>query len=137
MKNVLATIAGFIVASITVYVFESLLGHTLFPLPEGIDPMDMASIKENMHLIPTGAKLFVAIAHFMGILVGMLVAALISKSSMVPAYIVGGLLLAATAFNLVMLPKETWFLAADTVGAILGFYLGRATALKKIAASTY
>lgn len=132
MKNVLATIVGFIVASVTVYVFESLLGHTLFPLPEGIDPMDMESIKENMHLIPVGAKVFVVIAHFMGILMGMFVAALISKTSMVPAYIVGGLMLAATAFNLVMLPKETWFLAADTVGAILGFYFGRTAALKKI-----
>lgn len=132
MKNVLATIVGLIVASVTVYVFESLLGHTLFPLPEGIDPMDMESIKENMHLIPVGAKIFVVIAHFMGILMGMFVAALISKISMVPAYIVGGLMLAATAFNLIMLPKETWFLAADTVGAILGFYFGRTTALKKI-----
>jgi hypothetical protein len=132
MKNVLATIVGFIVASVTVYVFESLLGHTLFPLPEGIDPMDMESIKENMHLIPVGAKVFVIIAHFMGILMGMFVAALISKTSMVPAYIVGGLMLAATAFNLIMLPKETWFLAADTVGAILGFYFGRTAALKKI-----
>jgi hypothetical protein len=68
----------------------------------------------------------------MGILMGMFVAALISKTSMVPAYIVGGLMLAATAFNLIMLPKETWFLAADTVGAILGFYFGRTAALKKI-----
>jgi 3D (Asp-Asp-Asp) domain-containing protein len=132
MKNVLATIVGFIVASVTVYVFESLLGHTLFPLPEGIDPMDMESIKENMHLIPVGAKVFVIIAHFMGILMGMFVAALISKTSMVPAYIVGGLMLAATTFNLIMLPKETWFVATDTVGAILGFYFGRTTALKKI-----
>lgn len=133
MKKVLATIVGFIVASVTVYVFESLLGHTLFPLPEGIDPMDMESIKENMHLIPVGAKVFVVIAHFMGILMGMFVAALISKTSMVPTYIVGGLMLAATAFNLIMLPKETWFLTADTVGAILGFYFGRTAALKKIA----
>lgn len=132
MKNVLATIVGFIVASVTVYVFESLLGHTLFPLPKGIDPMDMESIKENMHLIPVGAKVFVVIAHFMGILMGMFVAALISKTSMVPTYIVGGLMLAATALNLIMLPKETWFLTTDTVGAILGFYFGRTAALKKI-----
>lgn len=94
--------------------------------------MDMESIKENMHLIPVGAKVCVVIAHFMGIFIGMLVAGLISKTSMVPAYIVGGLMLAATAFNLVMLPKETWFLTADTVGAILGFYFGQTAALKKI-----
>ncbi|WP_412984446.1 hypothetical protein [Pontimicrobium sp. IMCC45349] len=132
MRHVLATIAGFIVASITVYIFESLIGHSLFPLPEGINPMDIESIKENMHLIPAGAKIFVVIAHFMGPLLGMLVAGMISKTSMIPAYIVGGLMLAATAFNLIMLPKETWFLAADTVGAILGFYIGKTMASKKM-----
>ncbi len=41
MRNVLATIVGFIVASVTVYIFESLIGHNLFPLPEGAKPMDM------------------------------------------------------------------------------------------------
>ena len=48
MKNVLATIVGLIVASATVYVFESLIGHNLFPLPEGAKPMDMEWIKDNI-----------------------------------------------------------------------------------------
>lgn len=135
MKNVLATIIGLVVASATVFAFESLLGHTLFPLSEGIDPMNMESLKENMHLIPVGAKICVVIAHFMGILIGMLVAALISRTSMIPSYIVGVLMILATVINLVMLPKETWFLAADTVGAILGFYFGRNAALKKMASN--
>ena len=135
MKQVLATIAGFIVASLTVYIFESLIGHNLFPLPEAIDPMNMDSIKENMHLIPTGAKLFVVIAHFMGIVVGMYVAALISKTSMVPSYIVGGLMLAATAFNLIVLPKEMWFLLADGILAIVGFFIGKKLATGKIQTS--
>lgn len=132
MRNVLATIVGFIVASLTVYVFESLIGHNLFPLPEGIDPMDMESIKANMHLIPTGSKIFVIIAHFMGIVCGMLVAGLISKTSMVPAYIVGVLMLAATAFNIIMLPKEMWFLISDAVFAILGFIIGKKLAQSKV-----
>ncbi len=132
MKNVLATVVGFIVAALTVYIFESLIGHNLFPLPENIDPMNMESIKENMHLIPVGSKVFVVIAHFMGIFIGMLVAALISKSSMVPSYIVGGLMLAATAFNLIMLPKETWFLVADGILAITGFFIGKNLAQSKL-----
>lgn len=132
MKNVLATIVGFIVASVTVYIFESLIGHNLFPLPETIDPMDMESIKQNMHLIPTGAKVFVVIAHFMGIVCGMLVAALISKKSMVPSYIVGALMLLATAYNLIMLPKETWFLLADGILAIIGLFIGKKLAQSKM-----
>ena len=132
MKNVLATIVGFIVASITVYIFESLIGHSLFPLPEGANPMDMEWIKNNMDLIPMGSKIFVVIAHFAGIVVGMIVAAKISKQSMVPSYIVGGLMLAATFFNIVMLPKELWFSISDGALAIAGFFIGKATSQKKM-----
>ncbi|MCA0131998.1 hypothetical protein [Winogradskyella alexanderae] len=125
MKNILATIVGFIVASITVYIFETLIGHSLFPLPEGGNPMDMEWIKNNMDQIPMGSKIFVVIAHFAGIVVGMLVAAMISKKSLVPSYIVGALMLAATMFNIVMLPKELWFTLSDGLFAIAGFLLGR------------
>ena len=132
MKNVLATIIGFIVASLTVYIFESLIGHNLFPLPEGANPMDMEWIKNNMDVIPTGAKVMVVIAHFMGIVAGMFVAGLISKTSMVPAYIVGGLMLAATIFNVAMLPKELWFSISDIVLAVAGLLLGKSLAKRQL-----
>jgi len=133
MKNVLATIVGFIVASITVYIFETLIGHNLFPLPEGANPMDMEWIKNNMDQIPMGAKICVVIAHFTGIVVGMFVAAKISKKSMVPSYIVGALMLLATLFNIVMLPKELWFTLSDGLLTIVGFILGKQLAQKQMA----
>lgn len=132
MKNVIATIVGFIVASATVYVFETLIGQNLFPLPEGAKPMDMEWIKDNMHLIPVGAKAFVVIAHFMGIVAGMFVAGLISKTSMIPAYIVGGLMIAATFFNVFMLPGELWFNLSDIILAIIGFLIGKSLAKKQL-----
>nr|WP_321245690.1 hypothetical protein [uncultured Psychroserpens sp.] len=132
MKNVLATIVGFIVASLTVYVFESLIGHNLFPLPEGANPMDMEWIKNNMDVIPTGSKVMVVIAHFTGIVAGMFVAGFISKTSMVPAYIVGGLMLAATIFNVAMLPKELWFSISDIVLAVVGLLLGKSLAKRQL-----
>jgi hypothetical protein len=132
MKNVLATIVGLIVASATVFIFESLIGHNLFPLPEGIDPMNMESLKENMDLIPTGSKIFVVIAHFMGPILGMFVAAKISKTSIVPSYIVGIFMIAATLFNIVMLPKELWFSLSDGLLVILGFLIGRSLAQKQM-----
>ncbi|MDG5492274.1 hypothetical protein [Psychroserpens sp. SPM9] len=132
MKKVIATIVGFIVASLTVYIFESLIGHNLFPLPEGANPMDMEWIKNNMDQIPTGAKIFVVIAHFVGIVAGMVVASLISKTSMVPAYIVGGLMLAATIFNVAMLPKELWFSISDIVLAVAGLLLGKSLAKRQL-----
>lgn len=132
MRNVLAAIAGFIVASLTVYIFESLIGHNLFPLPEGADPMDMEWIKNNMDKIPMGSKIFVVIAHFMGIIAGMFVAALISKTSMVTSYIVGFLMIAATFFNIFYLPKELWFTVSDGLMAFVGFFLGTSLASKQI-----
>jgi hypothetical protein len=62
----------------------------------------------------------------------MLVAGMISKKAMVPSYIVGGLMLAATFFNIVMLPKELWFTLSDGLFAIVGFLIGKSIASKRI-----
>lgn len=132
MKNVLATIVGILVAGITVHIFESLIGHNLFPLPESVNPTDMEWIKNNMDKIPMGSKIFVVIAHFAGIIVGMFVAAKISKISMVPSYIAGGLMLLATFATIFMLPKELWFTISDGLLAITGFVIGKSLAQKQI-----
>ncbi|TXE17151.1 hypothetical protein ES692_10875 [Psychroserpens burtonensis] len=132
MKNSLATIVGFIAASLTVYIFEALIGHQLFPFPEGANPMDMEWIKNNMNRIPTGAKVMVVIGHFMGIMAGMFIAGLISKTSLVPAYIVGGLMLAATVFNIIMLPKALWFSSSDIVLAVAGLWIGKSLAQRQL-----
>ena len=132
MKNVLATILGFISAAFMVYVFETLIGQSLFPLPEGANPMDMEWIKNNMNQIPMGSKIFVVIAHFIGIILGMLVATKISKVSMIPSYIVGAIMLAATFFNIYVLPKELWFTLSDGILVILGFIIGKSFAMKQL-----
>ncbi|WP_299123602.1 hypothetical protein [uncultured Winogradskyella sp.] len=135
MKNVLATIVGFIVAAATVYIFETLIGHSVFPLPEGAKPMDMEWIKDNMDKIPVGSKVFVVIAHFLGIIAGMFVAAKISKISLIPSYIVGALMIAATFFNIFVLPKELWFSLSDGILAFIGFIIGTSLANKQITKS--
>lgn len=132
MKNVLATILGFFSAAFMVYVFETLIGQSLFPLPEGANPMDMEWIKNNMNQIPMGSKIFVVIAHFIGIILGMLVAAKISKVSMIPSYIVGAIMLAATFFNIYVLPKELWFTLSDGILVILGFIIGKSFGMKQL-----
>lgn len=132
MRNVLATIAGFIAASATVFIIETLLGHTLFPLPEGANAMDMEWLKANMDKTPTGSKIMVVIAHFVGPIVGMYIAALISKTSMIPSYIIGGLMILATFSNIIMLPKELWFSASDGILVIVAFLIGKHLAEKQI-----
>lgn len=132
MKNIIATIVGLIIASVTVYIFESLIGHQLFPFPEGADPSNMEWLKNHMDQIPFGSKVLVIIAHFLGIISGMFFASLISRTSMVPAYIVGGLMLAATIATIILLPKELWFSIFDFVLALVGILVGKILASKQI-----
>ncbi|MCT4628373.1 hypothetical protein [Winogradskyella sp.] len=132
MKNVLATIVGFIAASASVFIFENLIGHNLFPLPEGANAMDVEWIKNNMDKIPLGSKILVVIGHFVGPIVGMYVAAIVSKTSMIPSYIVGGLMIVATYFNIIYLPKELWFTLSDGLLVIIGFLIGKSLAQKQI-----
>ncbi|WP_299101006.1 hypothetical protein [uncultured Winogradskyella sp.] len=132
MKNVLATIIGLIVASITVHIFEAVIGHNLFTFPEGADLSDVKWIKNNMGKIPMGSKVFVVIAHFAGIITGMFTAAKISKQSVIPSYITGGLMVIATFVTIVILPKELWFSISDGVLAITGFLIGKLIAQKQI-----
>lgn len=131
MRYVLATFAGLLVAAILTFGIES-LGSVFFPLPEGADPMDIEWIKNNMNLIPTGAMIMVALAHVVGIICGMLVAGLIAKNSMIPAYVVAVLMLLGTIANLFMIPHPTWFMFVDIVGALIAIYIGKTLVSSKL-----
>ncbi|MFK7787168.1 MAG: hypothetical protein AB8B56_18750 [Crocinitomicaceae bacterium] len=58
-------------------------------------------------------------AHVFGILIGLIVARLICKTSNIPIYIIGGLHMAATVANIFMIPAPTWFIIVDLVLPIL------------------
>lgn len=137
MKNLIAIIVGLIAASITVYIFEHLIGPSIFPLPKDALPLDMEWLTDNMSRISRGTKLFVVIAHFIGIVVGMFVAAKISTKSIVPSYIIGVLMLAGTFFYIVVLPKELWFTLADGLLVIVGFFLGQTLAATQLTRNSY
>jgi len=128
LKNVLATIVGFVVAAGVVFLFEQIMSPNFFPLPEGSKPEDMEWLKANMHLVPNGAKVFVVIGHFAGIVIGMGIAGFISKTTMIPSYIVAGLMIAATIFVTVMLPKSNWFMLGELVAVVAGFFFGKSFA---------
>lgn len=131
LRRVLAAIAGIIAASISIYLIET-LGHLLFPFPEGAKPMDMEWIKNNIDLIPRGSMIAVIIAHGVGIAVGMFVAGLISKTSIIPAYVVAGFMVVATIANWFMIPSPTWFYIADGISVIAGFFFGKSLAHRNI-----
>ena len=131
LRNILATIAGLTVAFITISIIEK-LGHIAFPFPEGAQPNDMEWLKNNMALIPKGAMVSVIIAHVLGIISGMGIAGLISKTAMIPAYSVGGVMLAITAIMLFLIPSPIWFTVCDALGVIAGFYFGKTLAHRNV-----
>ena len=131
LRKILATIAGIIAASLSIYLIET-LGHTLFPYPEGAKPLDMEWIKNNIDLIPRGSMIAVIIAHGVGIAVGMFIAGLIAKTSIIPAYVVAGFMVVATIANWFMIPSPTWFYIADGISVIAGFLFGKPLARRHI-----
>lgn len=92
----------------------------------------MEWIKANMANIPIGSKVFVVIGHFMGIITGMFAAGLISKTSMIPAYIVAGIMILATALITFGLPKETGFVISEIIAVIAGFFFGKSLAQRNV-----
>jgi hypothetical protein len=131
MKNILAALAGIMIAAIIIFGLEA-LSTVIFPLSEGANPTDSEWLKENIDLIPTGAMIIVALAHMIGIICGMYVAGLISKTSLFPAYVVGALLLVGTIVNLIMIPHPTWFMITDVIGALIGIGIGKNLAANQL-----
>ena len=119
LRNVLAVIAGAILASVTNGLIVK-YGGSLIPLPEGVDPMDLESIKANIdrfelqHFIPP------FLAHAVGTLVGAFIAAkLAATRKMVMALIVGVIGLAGGIGAAFMIPGPAWFIGLDLVVAYL------------------
>lgn len=131
MKNVISALVGIIVAFAITMGFEW-LGSQIFPLTEGSDPTNMAWLKSNMDKIPIGAMNAVIAAHFLGIMGGMFIAGLTSKVSMVPAYVVGFVMITGTLTNLIMIPHPTWFMIADVIMVFAGFFFGKSLAQRNV-----
>lgn len=114
MKVFLATFIGLVVAFFSIALLEP-IGHALFPVPFKVDPSNLEELKANMHLIPTGAYICVAVAHGLGLLFGLTVARLIEKENLSPIFIIAGFMLFGTIANLFMLPHPVWFGILDVV----------------------
>lgn len=127
-KNIVAGIAGVVIAVALVWLVEK-LGQTVYPPPSDLDFANPDAMRAYVKTVPVGALLFVGAAWFVGTLGGTLAACKIGNAKPLTfAVVVGGLMLIATAANLVMIPHPIWFsilgIAAIIVGAWLGMTMG-------------
>jgi len=79
LRNVLAVVAGIIVGNI-VNMGLVQISPFVIPPPEGVDPTDIKSLHDNIHLFEFKHCIFPFLAHALGTLVGAFVAVKIAVS---------------------------------------------------------
>lgn len=123
-KNIAAGIAGVIIAVALVWLIE-MIGHSVYPPPPDLNFADPDAMRSYIADLPIGAFLFVGGAWFIGTLGGTVAACRIGNAQpRTYAAIVGGLVLIATAANLIMIPHPMWFSILGVVGIIVAAWLG-------------
>ncbi len=128
LRDIGAVIAGLAV-SIIVIMAVQMVGHSLWPPPEGLDWNDMEVIRTYTSQLPFLALLFPIVSYFLGALAGPFVACRIGNlKPLVFVGIIGIVLLAFTIANLIQIPHPIWFsvlaVAAVIIGAWLALQLG-------------
>jgi hypothetical protein len=128
-RKIAAVLVGIVVAFALVFCVE-LVGHQVYPTPEGLDFTQPEVVADFMKTLPFGAFAFVlggfALATFFG---GFVAAKIARDRPFLYAGIIGALMLAATSANLLMIPHPLWFsitsLALIVVAMILAGRLAR------------
>ncbi|HNU08416.1 MAG TPA: hypothetical protein PKO33_11670, partial [Pyrinomonadaceae bacterium] len=69
VRNVLSVVLAFVIGGLAVFAVEK-LGHTVYPVPAGLDPNNLEGLAEYVKTMPVGALLFVLAAQSAGSLIG-------------------------------------------------------------------
>jgi len=131
MRNVFAIAVGLVVGGLVVFLLY-ILGPQFFTFPKEANPMDPDSIKQNMHLIPTGAIILVIVAHFFGIVGGMLASTAVSEESLIPAYVVSGIIILGSIGSSFAMSHPTWSIIVGIISVIGAFFVGRMVAINRL-----
>lgn len=126
LRNFLAIIAGIAVGAIVNSAIVSLCSG-MVPPPEGVDPMDVESIKANIHLYQPKHFVIPFIAHALGTLFGAFIGARIAVSNQMRIAIGLGFFFLIGGIAMVMMVPggPVWFTALDLLVAYLPMaYLG-------------
>jgi hypothetical protein len=124
VRSVVAVVLGIIFAVLVIAGVESIGSHVV-PLPEGVNPQDMAAVRAAVANMPAGAFAFILFAWFLGTFIGAWFAARTAKRApYAHAFIVGGVLLAAGIVSMTLLPHPSWVWIAGVACFLAAAYLG-------------
>ena len=131
LRNILAVVVGALIGG-TVNMAIIIASPQIIPLPEGINPGDMQSLVDNIHLFKPINFLMPFLAHALGTLVGAILAGVIAAShKMYFSLAIGGFFLLGGVSMAMDVDAPLWYDIVDIVLAYIPMgYLGYLIALK-------
>ena len=131
LRMLLAVVLGFVAGSLVNMGLIIISGQVIAP-PAGADVATIEGLQASMPLFEPKHFLFPFLAHSLGTLLGALIAGVLAPDrSVLPACIVGALVLAGGIANVVMLPAPAWYSAVDLILAYLpAAWIGQALAMR-------
>jgi hypothetical protein len=131
VKNIAIVIGGLVIGNIAIMAVMY-LGNFIIDWPLGVDPKNIESIKNNLHLFQPHHFIFPFLSHAIGALgASYFVAKLVSNNQFRLSMTIGCIFLAAGIMNIFMLKHPLWFIFLDlTLAYIPMAYLGYKLASK-------
>ncbi len=118
-QNILAVVAGCAIGMIVNFGLITIGSNVILP-PAGVDPQDLNSLKENMHLFSFKHYIFPFLAHALGTLAGAFTAAkMAAQYKLQIALAIGAFFLLGGIAMVMMVPSPTWFTVLDLVMAYI------------------
>lgn len=123
-RAIIAVIAGIVSAFVSILLIEA-VGALIVPSGSAPSLKDAERMRDYLQTLPLSAYAFVLAAYLIGSAVGGLVATrVVGTRPSRSGWVVGGLLLATTMANLVMIPHPLWFSIAAVVAVFVGTIVG-------------
>lgn len=122
-RNVAAAVVGLVIAFVLIMAIEK-VGHVIYPPPPDLDFSDPEAIRPYIATMPMLALLFPMFAWMIGTFSGSLVACFIGTARPLGfAVVVGGLVVAGTVANLIVIPHPLWFSVVSLIGIVASAWL--------------
>ena len=119
IRNILAIVLGIVLGG-ALNMGIITIQNFVIPLPEGVDPNNMESLKSSMHLLELRHFIMPFLAHALGTLAGAYIAGLIASTRKVAiAMWIGVFFLLGGIMAAFMLPAPLWFIIFDLVVAYI------------------
>lgn len=121
-KVIVASVLGIITTFIIVVGVES-INKSLYPEVFDHFPKSYGEQKDFVTKIPVLAFVVIALAHFLGLLMGGFLSFIIYKKDKTAFLIVAGTFTVLTLINLFILPHPSWFIVIDLAGIVFAIVL--------------